>query len=85
MYSIKLSYAYIYLSRILLTSTSEVYGDPLVHPQPESYWGNVNPIGKCSSHSKPKVCCILIDLRRLSLLIYSNYRYNLCANIFGKK
>lgn len=32
--------------RILLTSTSEVYGDPLVHPQPETYWGNVNPIGK---------------------------------------
>ena len=30
----------------LLTSTSEVYGDPLVHPQTESYWGNVNPIGK---------------------------------------
>jgi len=29
----------------LLTSTSEVYGDPLVHPQEESYWGNVNPIG----------------------------------------
>ena len=29
----------------LLASTSEVYGDPLVHPQPESYWGNVNPIG----------------------------------------
>lgn len=33
-------------TRILLTSTSEVYGDPLVHPQPETYWGNVNPIGK---------------------------------------
>ncbi|KAL0374547.1 UNVERIFIED_CONTAM: UDP-glucuronic acid decarboxylase 5 [Sesamum radiatum] len=32
-------------ARILLTSTSEVYGDPLVHPQEESYWGNVNPIG----------------------------------------
>lgn len=32
-------------NRILLTSTSEVYGDPLVHPQNESYWGNVNPIG----------------------------------------
>ncbi|KAM4095589.1 hypothetical protein ACJW30_08G040500 [Castanea mollissima] len=32
-------------ARILLTSTSEVYGDPLGHPQPESYWGNVNPIG----------------------------------------
>lgn len=32
-------------ARFLLASTSEVYGDPLVHPQPESYWGNVNPIG----------------------------------------
>jgi dTDP-glucose 4,6-dehydratase len=32
-------------SRILLASTSEVYGDPQVHPQPESYWGNVNPVG----------------------------------------
>ncbi|HVZ41539.1 MAG TPA: UDP-glucuronic acid decarboxylase family protein [Candidatus Kapabacteria bacterium] len=32
-------------ARILLASTSEVYGDPLVHPQPEEYWGNVNPIG----------------------------------------
>jgi len=31
--------------RILQASTSEVYGDPTVHPQPESYWGNVNPIG----------------------------------------
>lgn len=32
-------------ARFLLASTSEVYGDPLVHPQPENYWGNVNPIG----------------------------------------
>jgi len=32
-------------SRFLLASTSEVYGDPLIHPQPESYWGNVNPVG----------------------------------------
>jgi dTDP-glucose 4,6-dehydratase len=32
-------------ARYLLASTSEIYGDPLVHPQPESYWGNVNPIG----------------------------------------
>lgn len=32
-------------SKFLLASTSEAYGDPLVHPQPESYWGNVNPIG----------------------------------------
>lgn len=33
-------------AKILIASTSEVYGDPLVHPQPESYWGHVNPIGK---------------------------------------
>ena len=32
-------------ARYLLASTSETYGDPLVHPQPESYWGNVNPVG----------------------------------------
>ena len=32
-------------AKFLLASTSEVYGDPLVHPQPEDYWGNVNPIG----------------------------------------
>jgi dTDP-glucose 4,6-dehydratase len=32
-------------ARFLLASTSEVYGDPLIHPQPEAYWGNVNPIG----------------------------------------
>ena len=37
-------------NRILLTSTSEVYGDPLEHPQTESYWGNVNPIGICIFH-----------------------------------
>lgn len=33
-------------ARFLITSTSEVYGDPLQHPQTEIYWGNVNPIGK---------------------------------------
>ena len=32
-------------ARILIASTSEVYGDPEIHPQSESYWGNVNPIG----------------------------------------
>ena len=35
-------------ARFLLTSTSEVYGDPLQHPQKETYWGNVNPIGQSS-------------------------------------
>lgn len=33
-------------AKVLIASTSEVYGDPEVHPQPETYWGNVNPIGK---------------------------------------
>jgi len=36
-------------AKFLLTSTSEVYGDPLQHPQVETYWGNVNPIGNNSS------------------------------------
>jgi dTDP-glucose 4,6-dehydratase len=40
--------------RVLLASTSEVYGDPLVHPQDESYWGNVNPIGPRSVYDESK-------------------------------
>jgi len=39
---------------VLLSSTSEVYGDPAVHPQPESYWGNVNPIGPRSCYDEGK-------------------------------
>lgn len=42
--------------RILLTSTSEVYGNPAVHPQPESYWGNVNPIGPRACYDEGKRC-----------------------------
>jgi len=41
-------------ARFLLASTSEVYGDPLVHPQPESYWGNVNPVGVRSVYDEAK-------------------------------
>jgi len=41
-------------ARILQASTSEVYGDPLIHPQPESYWGNVNPIGLRSCYDEGK-------------------------------
>ncbi len=41
-------------ARILLASTSEVYGDPQVHPQPESYWGHVNPIGLRSCYDEGK-------------------------------
>lgn len=43
-------------ARILQASTSEVYGDPAVHPQPESYWGNVNPIGSRSCYDEGKRC-----------------------------
>ncbi|EWY36015.1 NAD-dependent dehydratase [Skermanella stibiiresistens SB22] len=42
--------------RILQASTSEVYGDPAVHPQPESYWGNVNPIGPRACYDEGKRC-----------------------------
>jgi len=41
-------------ARFLLASTSEVYGDPLVHPQPEGYWGNVNPIGPRGVYDEAK-------------------------------
>ena len=41
-------------ARILIASTSEVYGDPTVHPQPESYWGNVNPVGPRSVYDEAK-------------------------------
>ena len=43
-------------AKILLASTSEVYGDPAVHPQDESYWGNVNPIGLRSCYDEGKRC-----------------------------
>src|SRR5438045_7297790 len=41
-------------ARFLLASTSEVYGDPLVHPQPESYWGHVNPVGPRGVYDEAK-------------------------------
>ncbi len=43
-------------SKILQASTSEVYGDPTIHPQKESYWGNANPIGKRSCYDEGKRC-----------------------------
>lgn len=43
-------------AKILQASTSEVYGDPTIHPQPESYWGNVNPIGVRSCYDEGKRC-----------------------------
>lgn len=51
---------------ILQASTSEVYGDPSVHPQPESYWGNVNPIGVRACYDEGKRCAetLFFDYRR---------------------
>ena len=43
-------------AKVLQASTSEVYGDPSIHPQPESYWGNVNPIGTRSCYDEGKRC-----------------------------
>ena len=51
-----LDYARAHGARVLLTSTSEVYGDPQVHPQPEGYWGHVNPIGPRSCYDEGKRC-----------------------------
>ncbi len=53
-------------ARILLTSTSEVYGDPKQHPQTESYWGHVNPIGvrSCYDEGKRVAECLMMDYHR---------------------
>jgi UDP-glucuronate decarboxylase len=53
-------------ARILQASTSEVYGDPAVHPQTEDYWGNVNPIGPRSCYDEGKRCAetLFFDYRR---------------------
>ena len=53
-------------AKILITSTSEVYGDPLVHPQTEDYWGNVNPIGPraCYDEGKRAAETLFFDYRR---------------------
>jgi UDP-glucuronate decarboxylase len=53
-------------AKILQASTSEVYGDPAIHPQTESYWGNVNPIGPRSCYDEGKRCAetLFFDYRR---------------------
>jgi UDP-glucuronate decarboxylase len=55
-------------ARILQASTSEVYGDPAMHPQTESYWGNVNPIGRRSCYDEGKRCA--------ETLFFDYYRQN---------
>ena len=56
-----------YHSRLLFTSTSEVYGDPLIHPQPEEYFGNVNTVGERSCYDEGKRVCetMIYEYRRL--------------------
>jgi UDP-glucuronate decarboxylase len=75
-------------ARILLSSTSEVYGDPAVHPQSESYWGNVNPIGIRSCYDEGKRCAetLFFDYYRQHKLpikvarIFNTYGPNMLPN-----
>ncbi len=55
-------------ARVLHASTSEVYGDPEIHPQPEDYWGNVNPIGirSCYDEGKRVAECLCMDYHRMN-------------------
>jgi UDP-glucuronate decarboxylase len=61
-----LELAYKVKAKVLQASTSEVYGDPLIHPQPESYWGNVNPIGVRACYDEGKRCAesLFMDYHR---------------------
>src|SRR5471032_2176837 len=75
-------------ARILQASTSEVYGDPEVHPQPEGYWGRVNPIGVRSCYDEGKRCAetLFFDYRRQHALrikvvrIFNTYGPRMHAN-----
>ena len=75
-------------ARILQASTSEVYGDPLIHPQVESYWGNVNPIGIRSCYDEGKRCAetLMMDYHRQNktdiriVRIFNTYGPNMDLN-----
>ena len=75
-------------ARILQASTSEVYGDPAVHPQPEDYWGNVNPIGLRSCYDEGKRCAetLFMDYYRQNgvrikiVRIFNTYGPRMSAN-----
>lgn len=77
-----------YNSRILQASTSEVYGDPLMHPQKEEYWGNVNPIGIRSCYDEGKRCAetLMMDYHRQFntdikiIRIFNTYGINMHPN-----
>ena len=75
-------------AKILQASTSEVYGDPVVHPQPESSWGNVNPIGERSCYDEGKRCAetLFMDYHRKHgirikiVRIFNTYGPNMLAH-----
>lgn len=75
-------------AKILQASTSEVYGDPVVHPQPENYWGNVNPIGERSCYDEGKRCAetLFMDYHRKHgirikiVRIFNTYGPNMLAH-----
>lgn len=75
-------------AKILQASTSEVYGDPSIHPQPESYWGNVNPVGKRSCYDEGKRCAetlfmdyhIQNDVKIKIVRIFNTYGPNMHPN-----
>jgi UDP-glucuronate decarboxylase len=71
-------------AKIFQASTSEVYGDPLVHPQPESYWGNVNPVGSRSCYDEGKRCAetLFFDYYRQHKL---NIKVARIFNTYGPK
>ena len=64
-----LEYAHKYNIPILQASTSEVYGDPKIHPQSENYWGNVNPIGIRACYDEGKRCAETIFLILIECII----------------
>ncbi len=75
-------------ARILLTSTSEVYGDPEMHPQKEEYWGNLNPIGErsCYDEGKRVAECLMMNYHRQNRVdvkivrIFNTYGPRMAAN-----
>ena len=75
-------------ARVFQASTSEVYGDPSVHPQHETYWGNVNPIGIRSCYDEGKRCAetLFMDYRRQNGVdvriarIFNTYGPNMCPD-----
>jgi len=71
-------------AKILQASTSEVYGDPIVHPQTEDYWGNVNPIGLRSCYDEGKRCAetLFFDYHRQSSV---NIRVVRIFNTYGPR